>query len=241
MFDVDLRPKRHMSWLRKSMRKTKPINIPDRDVSPVSDGPIYENTDFFTSGESNSIVQSNSIENRHQTTMASNEDLTFKSFNTVYFDACDTLPRDTVPLSTTVTMERASSSHVPRIELRNDDILNVILNSSTESGSSDDARPRQMGRRSEPRPRVVSIDATTPQRQTISMQGAVPFTAPTTRQSTSGGNRQYLAPPVSQHQTPPPFQSENSSIQSSRNPSPVSLVSSTGSSSVASAVDNNQR
>lgn len=35
--------------------------------------------------------------------------------------------------------------------------------------------------------------------------------------------------------------SEASSVVSSRNPSPVSLVSSTGSSSIASAVDNNER
>lgn len=36
-------------------------------------------------------------------------------------------------------------------------------------------------------------------------------------------------------------ESEPSSVGSSRNPSPVSLVSSTGSSSIASAVDSNER
>lgn len=225
------------------MRKTKPINIPDRDVSPVSDAPIYENTGFGANI------------GHHQTTIAN--DSTFESFNTVYYDANECLPAqyddddDYSTSQTTATnsiqtvqahVTPSSSNLVPRIELQHDDILNVILNSSTESGSSDDVRPRQLGRRSDPRPRVVSIDATTPQRQTISMQGAVPYT-PTTRSSGGNSSRQYLAPPTSQHQTPPPFQSENSSIQSSRNPSPVSLVSSTGSSSAASAsaVDNNQR
>lgn len=230
------------------MRKTKPINIPDRDPSP--DAPIYENTSFAAAGELSTI---GNVDSGPQTTMTS--DSTFESFNTVYYD-CLPPQHDTDTVIHSIQSHATPSSsfnQVPRIELQHDDILNVILNSSTESGSSDDVRPRQMGRRSDPRPRVVSIDATTPQRQTISMQGAVPFTPAVhgangvngtgnaTGGGTSAGSRQYLAPPVTQNQTPPPFQSENSSIQSSRNPSPVSLVSSTGSSSVASAVGNNQQ
>lgn len=215
--------KRHLSWLRNSMRKTKPIELPEQDLVPV---PAAYTNDAFQYNES----EPSTLQSTDESTTDS-----YNSFNTVYFDAnsCNTLPYLTVPLTTPEeqdNQQRSSSSsgaaiHQSTEMLEQDDIINVILNTSNadSSGTSvdDSPRPRQLGRRSESRPRVVSIDvSSTPEIRRTPLR---PVSVPSARV--------HLEPP-----------SEDSSVGgSSRNPSPISVVSSGASSSAASTVENNNQ
>lgn len=196
------------------MRKSKPIEIPEQDLIPV---PASYTNDAFE------------VEPNPQSTDESTTD-SFNSFNTVYFDANagDSIPFLTVPLPPPQSEPQPSSSsaaimhHHPNEMLRQEDIINVILNTSTES-ADDSPRPRQHGRRSDVRPRVVSIDVS-----------STPEIRRTSVRPVSAVARVQLEPP--------PNGSEDSSIGgSTRNASPVSLVSSVASSSVTSAVGNNNQ
>lgn len=107
------------------------------------------------------------------------------------------------------------------------DILNTLLLNSTESDNSShtmDNRPRQMGRRSEFRPRLVAINTT--EQRLITSHNQRPNSAPA---RVALRQQRYMS-------------SEPSSVGSSRNPSPVSLISSSASSSsVTSVIDNSER
>lgn len=193
--------KRHLSWLRNSMRKTKPIELPEQEQPPL---PAAYTNDAFES-------ELNPVSTDDSTTDS------FSSFNTVYFDA------------SSCGANAAAQEQSPAEILRQDDIINVILNtSSAESGTSRDEspRPRQLGRRSETRPRVVSIDVSSTPEHNI--RGTRPVSAPSQQARV--------------HLELPRAPSEDSSLGgSSRNASPVSLVSSGASSSAASTVENNNQ
>lgn len=214
------------------MRKTKPIELPEQDLVPV---PAAYTNDAFQYNESEPNPPSS-------TTDESTTD-SFNSFNTVYFDAnsqCNTLPYVTVPVSpeednqqnSSVAINHASTSSSSADVLQQNDIINVILNTSNESnhgsgGGGGSNAPRQLGRRSESRPRIVSIDVSTPTHDAL--------------RRTPVHHRPTSTPVPRVHLEPP---SEDSSIgNSTRNPSPISVVSSIASSSATSTVNetNNQR
>ncbi|XP_055372530.1 putative uncharacterized protein DDB_G0282133 [Condylostylus longicornis] len=95
-------------------------------------------------------------------------------------------------------------------------------------------RPRQLGRRAEGHPRILSITTeTTNTGQRIIVNHDRPVSAPA---AITSGRRQVqnIASHSQQHQQSRFIGSEASSIGSSRNPSPVSIISSTGSSSLNS-------
>lgn len=268
-----MRPQRNLSWLRKSMRKTSPIYIPDQEETQ----PPSITSETFDCSASNRAVtvpnQSTSLtltrenydesmdafenENQlktqalhydhHQSEERESLDDSFHSINTtVYYDAdsChNSIPSQTAHITSTTSLGSVPTPIHP--ELHQDDILNVLNQSDPDSPS----RPRQLGRRSDPiMPRIVSIDVSTANETRIS--SAPPTTM---RQSMAPGrsnerhvsiqNRPQLAIPTSSQNVTTISSSVPSSLGTSRNASPVSLVSSTASSSITLATvdSHNQR
>lgn len=254
---VQMRPQRNLSWLRKSMRKTSPIYIPDQeDVPCVS---AYhtrtlpnQSTSLRLENNNNNDESMNAFENENNNQLKSqalyheeNEreslDDSFHSFNTtVYYDADSC--HNSIPSQTAHISSIPSPVHP---ELRQEDILHVLSQSDPESSPS---RPRQMGRRSDPiMPRIVAIDVSSGNESRITSappMGSRHNTTTTTpvcnnrNSERSIQNRPQLAIPtshniVSHHSVP-------SSLGTSRNASPVSLVSSTASSSITSATVDSQ-
>lgn len=263
-----MRPQRNLSWLRKSMRKTSPIYIPDQEETPNFSSflqPVSNiaSTEVTLPNQSTSLTPAetrlenydesmNAFENENQLKALRRDDderesLTlddsFHSFNTtVYYDAdsChNSIPSHTAHITSTTALGSVPTPIHP--ELRQDDILNVLNQSDPDSPS----RPRQLGRRSDPiMPRIVAIDVSSSANES----------RPTPVSSNRGNerhvsiqNRPQLAIPtsssVSQNANETTSHSVPSSLGTSRNASPVSLVSSTASSSVTSAMvdSHNQR
>lgn len=208
-----MQPTRKLAWLRNSMRKTSPITMPDMQHELSTEDNLRQST-------SNNCLLRNEMSRVDESFDSSSQ-----SFNTVYYDDNDAgndslsthipeLPQNT---STPTAMTTTSS------ELSEEDILNVINSSDPDSPS----RPRQLGRRSDPRPRVTAIDVSSAESRHISYTSQ--RTTTTSSPTTGVQMRPQLAPP-SQY-----IHSVPSSLGTSRNTSPVSIVSSTASSSNASA------
>lgn len=273
-----MRPQRNLSWLRKSMRKTSPIYIPDQEdtrsfsssIQPSSvtnDSLEYltinhnvtvpnQSTSVTSETRENYDESMNAFENENQLkSQALHRDQdereslndSFNSFNTtVYYDAdsChNSIPSHTAHITSTTTLGSVPTPIHP--ELRQEDILNVLNQSDPDSPS----RPRQLGRRSDPiMPRIVAIDVSSGNESRITSappsamrQTTTPVCSRNNERHVSIQNRPQLAIPtshitVTSHSVP-------SSLGTSRNASPVSLVSSTASSSITSATvdSHNQR
>ncbi|XP_055619242.1 sodium-dependent transporter bedraggled isoform X2 [Toxorhynchites rutilus septentrionalis] len=257
---------RASSWLRNSMRKTRPITLPDqaptkqmavpREINSINSEPNqgepeFLSTDSLPSGSSVcdqfTYDDHNELSSIATLPVAELEEITAESS----FNSHHTSPTENESHQTEAAPTRVPSG-VPITE--EDIIPNLMLASICERDSPlvtnlDSSRPRQTGRRSESRPRVVSItaerDATTNQliiRPTNSVHRAG---------SSNSHHRNDASPSRSQpedHRHPQQQQqiehhryrgmgSETSSIGSSRNPSPMSLLSTTTFSSIASGAD----
>ncbi|XP_063696615.1 sodium-dependent transporter bedraggled [Culicoides brevitarsis] len=227
------RPQRNLSWLRKSMRKTSPIYIPDQENAPS-----HETFDYPL-GVPNQSASLTAVENEQpaaeetaSTSALTSENLLqrdaeresslddeFHSFNTtVYYDAnsChNSIPSQTAHITSTTSLGTQVPAPI-HPELRQDDILSVLSCSDPDSPS----RPRQLGRRSDPiMPRIASINVATSENASRNAN----------ERHVSIQNRPQLAIPATNSHSVP------SSLGTSRNASPISLVSSTASSSITLA------
>lgn len=227
--------------------------VPTQSTSLASCG-TRENYDESTSAfENENPFKLQVLHRDHQSDERESLDDSFHSINTtVYYDAdsChNSIPSQTAHITSTTSLGSVPIPVHP--ELRQDDILNVLNQSDPDSPS----RPRQLGRRSDPlMPRIVAIDvssgietriASAPPAMTTMRQAA---TAPVATRSNdrhvSIQNRPQLAIPTSStHNITTISSSVPSSLGTSRNASPVSLVSSTASSSITLATvdSHNQR
>ncbi|XP_055529173.1 sodium-dependent transporter bedraggled [Wyeomyia smithii] len=275
----DRRPasRRTSTWLRNSMRKTRPIALPDQ-LEPVQATAV------------DSCTSINSVPDRAESPIPhpspkppsiSGDQATLEDYNEL--SSITTLPvsdletnpvepaivpaarrnsfstpveydfhYDDQPKATTHAIDRTTEELVPYLATatlcERAPPLEVILHSPTQTH-----RPRQTGRRSEERPRVVSItaerDAVT--NQLIIRTNSVPATNSPHhhRQASSRHVETSHSPPQigslhhqhrhshQHHQRYREMGSETSSIGSSRNPSPVSLLSTTTFSSTASGAE----
>lgn len=154
----------------------------------------------------------------------------FDSFNHIRFDN-ERVQRQPTSAHSIIAMDHQPMTAIP-IEMNNhpegppafneDLTLNFIADEIIEN-SPRRTMPRQLGRRSELHPRIVAINT---ESHTITISHR-PSSAPArvvSADSPGGNNRNNNR-----------YQESVSSMASSRNPSPVSLISSSGSSSAASA------
>lgn len=285
-------PRRQLSWIRNSMRKTCPIPLPEQEEEPSTSNVIrntfpsstttrrernsFHGNNLFDTNPNGSInVATISSERKKDINMiiSKNEirlNNDFESFNVVQFTntseniirpmrnsllstiiSNDLNQQSTSTESSAVAVtaesnimpspasqqfaENNSTPNVPSVNNSNNnnysfidvDILNTLLSNSTEPGNAShtmENRPRQMGRRSEFRPRLVAINTT--EQRLITSHNQRPNSAPA---RVALRQQRFMS-------------SEPSSVGSSRNPSPVSLISSSASSSsVTSVIDNSER
>ncbi|XP_058462566.1 sodium-dependent transporter bedraggled isoform X2 [Malaya genurostris] len=264
-------PRRTFTWLRNSMRKTRPIMMPIQ-LEPAR-------IDIETTNQ-NTYNASPVLDKANSSIVQSFVD-PFPSRSTV-FDHLD-LEDHELSSITTLSLSELAELHEPRVvssinnheQFQNSTVthstdqialatnsepiidglhpfqtmdqmspLDVILHNTAEMN-----RPRQTGRRSEDRPRVVSITAErdTATNQLIIRTNSVPTNTlhpsscnlSSTLQRTDDGNliQQHHNNHNNHHQRYREMGSETSSLGSSRNPSPVSLLSTATFSSIASGVE----
>ncbi|XP_055589821.1 sodium-dependent transporter bedraggled [Uranotaenia lowii] len=315
------RPRRASNWLRNSMRKVRPIQIPDQDI-PASPSPPPPEVRGSSSYEgSGSDLQASNITNNHSITRSSisasspssstsheaqagraefdSANIEFSSLNSLADEGNGHHPEqeaeeDHNELSSITTLpigellERNETKEDQRrpvpsappattcVPITEDELIPYLVSASlceratipAQETLPTNERPRQTGRRSEPRPRVVSITA---ERDSRTNQLIIRTNTSGSSPIPSGGisPRAPSAPVISdleqrhhhyssgassnhhqqQHLNNSRHQerrhqyvgmgmgSETSSIGSSRNPSPVSLLSTTTYSSMASGVE----
>ncbi|XP_053685841.1 sodium-dependent transporter bedraggled [Sabethes cyaneus] len=261
-------PRRTSTWLRNSMRKTRPIALPEQIIKPVQSTVDNSTFDRPESPIARHSPKPPSI-NGDQTALEDYNELS--SITTLPVSELEItneppIVPDAINSSTPVeydfhsTIGRASEELIPYLATatlcERAPPLEVILHSPAQTH-----RPRQTGRRSEERPRVVSItaerDAVT--NQLIIRTNSVPAgtanshhhrqPSPTSRRGEASSHSQPQLNSLHHHHHHHQHQhqhhqqryremgSETSSIGSSRNPSPVSLLSTTTFSSTASAAE----
>lgn len=221
-----MEPQRRSSWLRNSMRKTRPIILPDPEEPPTQ---LQQESNFMTT---TTALQSSIVD---QLLMV---DLPESS------QSHSPLPSPSAP---PLSLGSNHSNHSPTHDTFPIEFFDSTANLIVEE------RPRQLGRRAEVRPRLVAISAIPietntfggTQMLTINHQER-PHSAPvrittTTAipQSINTNTMTGQQASIILTQSNNSDRSEPSSVGSSRNPSPVSIASSTGSSSIVSTNDNN--
>uniref|UniRef100_A0A182QVH0 Sodium-neurotransmitter symporter n=1 Tax=Anopheles farauti TaxID=69004 RepID=A0A182QVH0_9DIPT len=228
-------PQHHPSWHRNSMRKKHLIELPEQEniVHPPSPGVTTTPSD---EASNESLIESTELSSISTLPM---DELPAGTMPALVV----ALPPSPEPILASAPPASASSSPPPPLETDLDgiDVASAMLVQE---------RPRQAGRRAQSQPRIGSItvvrDTTTNELiiRTNSVPGQPP-TAPPLEELGSSNQHNHRAPHQHQHHRHRHHhdhngsESEGSSMGSSRNPSPVSLLSTTTTcSSIASAADN---
>ncbi|XP_058837416.1 sodium-dependent transporter bedraggled isoform X2 [Topomyia yanbarensis] len=265
-------PRRTSTWLRNSMRKTRPITMP-LQLEPARTEVDNNSTNLIPDDTNSSALQpfpesfpSSSSTVCDQLALEDHNDLS--SITTLSFAELAELDEPRI-IPSTIDRDQFQTNHAIR---QTDQLVSApssvsipyrtteqtapleveVLHSPTEAN-----RPRQTGRRSEERPRVVSITAERDlaTNQLIIRTNSVPATvshyrnsniSSTTSPHPADGNfiqqqehqqQQHHNHQINHHHRYREMGSETSSIGSSRNPSPVSLLSTATFSSIASGVE----
>lgn len=206
------------SWRRNSMRKTSLLILPDH----VRSADCSDDNEGGECGAPTASVTEELVTAPPQV----EEELTSEN--------CEE-PTE-LPISTTNVRRCLSQSEFEPSFLTPSDILQeMVQRSSAEGLTRADNRPRQFGRRGDGHPRIFSIrsEETAGGNHCIIINHDRPLSAPVSR-SLDCSRRNASASQLADAMCSEFIGSEPSSVASSRNPSPVSLVSSTGSSSMGS-------
>lgn len=221
------------------MRKTRPIHIPEQVASQAS---TSHATNYSTTPKRMTLP--NLRKSNDTVTLVTSMEPTGQTPVPTLNITTEPMFKPNEPLNINIENELNNSVSEPRT--LGDEFLNTLTQSTsdvtdlessfdygcpeTHFGNDDNTqiRPRQLGRRAEARVRVVSITTETNSlgNQRIIVNHDRPTSAP--------GR-------VAQRPVEPYVASEPSSVISSRNASPVSILSSSASSSTASATDNTER
>ncbi|XP_070506389.1 sodium-dependent transporter bedraggled [Chironomus tepperi] len=198
------RSRSNLSWLRKSMKKLNPFQMPQEIESPPNNT-IPPSTSHDINPQTNAVPseceKENQFENGNEFRVALNN--------------------ENSPQVNDVTSE---NTNMP-------DLFNVVLLEQQPQHGMNDGRPRQYGRRSNP-VRISSLAADSLNHSAARIiahhqQQERPNSAPVVNRTPSQRNA---------HRPRQSLPSEQSSLASSRNSSPVSMVSSTGSSSIPDVI-----
>uniref|UniRef100_A0A4Y0BIL9 Sodium-neurotransmitter symporter n=1 Tax=Anopheles funestus TaxID=62324 RepID=A0A4Y0BIL9_ANOFN len=238
--DDDVPPHHHPSWHRHSMRKKHLIELPEQEIIELNPS---ANVVAAAAATLSSVGSNESLSGNNElcsiTTLPMDEVLPATQTTSVIPSLVVALPPSPVPFVERTDREQivasappASVSSSPSPQLLETDLDGIVQ----------ERPPRQAGRRAQSQPRIGSItvvrDATT--NELIIRTNSVPGspTAPPLedlRPSHQANHHQHRQ----HHDGRYTGESEGSSIGSSRNPSPVSLLSTTTTcSSIASATDN---
>ncbi|XP_062563390.1 sodium-dependent transporter bedraggled-like [Armigeres subalbatus] len=268
---LDRRPRRASTWLRNSMRKTRPITLPDHHFDPPETPQNASPDDSINASLSTVCTDLASMPHHdQQESLHSHEDYNeLSSITTLPASELDPPTQETITTESYQQTEPSPpSTPLPSAPITEEDLIPYFVSASLHDRTVDlpppppletnlDSptqmnRPRQTGRRSEVRPRVVAITAerdaltnqliirtSTSPNQRIGSNGSSSSFRQQQRPNAHHNHRQQSAHHHHQHHHHHHNRyggmgSETSSIGSSRNPSPVSLLSTTTFSSIAS-------
>lgn len=169
--------KRHSSWRRNSMRKTRPIHIPEHNISLPSTSTSQDANSNNQPATRRLTLPILRRSNDTVTLVSSMEPTSHTPIPTI--DAPEPEFKPSEQLSVTIENELNSSAETVQPRTLADEFLNTLTQSTsditdadssfdfacpeTHFGSDDNTqnRPRQLGRRAEGRVRVLSITAET--------------------------------------------------------------------------------
>ncbi|XP_055922699.1 sodium-dependent transporter bedraggled isoform X2 [Eupeodes corollae] len=199
------------TWRRNSMRKTSLLVLPDH---------IRSEEDLPTAAS------------------ASASSVTSEELSSLPREIEDSTASGSAPPLSTPTMRRCISQtdFTPSVLTPYDILQEMVDRNSAEGEECSEDRPRQFGRRADGHPRIFSIrsEATGSGNHCIIINHDRPMSAPVNGSVDCGRRNPNTTSHLADVICSGYIGSEPSSVGSSRNPSPVSLVSSTGSSSIGS-------